>query len=160
MLQTDELTRLYSRKGFVVTGEHLLEGSNGRLSCATLLSIRLSHLKFVAHALGPRLADNMLKRTAAILRDIFHEDSIVGRWNADSLVVLHVASLGRFTDLLKSLNERIDAENAAKSTVSLALDGHCRMLSLPYSMHRESQFNLTKIMRAMRAATEATVCHV
>ena len=159
MLQTDELTRLYSRRGFVVTGEHLLEASNGRLSCATLLSIRLSHLKFVAHALGPRLADNMLKRTAAILRDIFNQDSVVGRWNADSFVVLHVASSGRFKNSLKSLNERIDAENTAQGSVSLALDGHCRMLSLPYSMHRESQINLARIMREMRAVSEATVCH-
>jgi diguanylate cyclase (GGDEF)-like protein len=137
MLQTDELTRLYSRKGFVVTGEHLLEASNGRVSCATLLSIRLSHLKFVANALGTRLADDMLRRAADILCDIFHEGSVVGRWNADEFVVLHVAPLGRFTGLLTSLHDRIDAANASEGAVRLALHGHCRMLSLPYSMHRE-----------------------
>jgi GGDEF domain-containing protein len=160
MLHTDELTRLYSRKGFVVTGEHLLGASNGRLCCATLLSIRLSHLKFVAHALGPRLADSMLRRTADILRDIFQQDSVVGRWNVDRFAVLHVAPFGRFADLLRSLNDRIDVTNAWPGAISLALHGHCRMISLPYSTHRQSRFDLTGIMREMKAVTEATVCHV
>ena len=138
MLLRDKLTRLYNRKGFVRAGEHLFAKLDGRMPSAMMLSIELAHLKFVEHALGPGAVDGLLTRTAEILRDVFQENAVIGRWNADQFVVLSVAAPGRRNSLMRSLNERIDAANSSESAISLSLSGHFRIFDLPA---RELRFN-------------------
>jgi diguanylate cyclase (GGDEF)-like protein len=138
MLLRDKLTRLYNRKGFVRAGEHLFAKLDGRMPSAMWLSIELGHLKFVEHALGPSAVDELLTRTANVLRDVFQENAVIGRWNADQFVVLNVAAPGRCNSLMRSLNDRIDAANCSESAISLSLSGHFRIFDLPA---RELHFN-------------------
>jgi len=138
MLLRDKLTRLYNRKAFVRAGEHLFAKLDGRMPSAMMLSIELAHLKFVEHALGPGAVDELLTRTAAILRDVFQENAVIGRWNADRFVVLNVATPGRCNSLMRSLNDRVDASNSSESAISLSLSGHFRIFDLPA---RELRFN-------------------
>jgi diguanylate cyclase (GGDEF)-like protein len=121
MLLTDKLTRLYNRKGFVRASEHLLAILDERMSWAMLLSIDLAHLKFIEHALGAGAADELLMRTADILRGVFSENAVIGRWNTDQFVVLNVAASERCNFLMRSLNDRIDSANSLESGISLSL---------------------------------------
>jgi GGDEF domain-containing protein len=125
-----------------------------------LLSIRPAHWKFVEHALGLGARDDMLKRTADLLCEVFQGDSVIGRWNADEFVVLSVVRLGRFNLLLRLLSDRIDAANSSPDTLHLALSGRFRVLALPSSTDRELRFDLVTLVQEMKAATGEFGCHV
>jgi diguanylate cyclase (GGDEF)-like protein len=153
------LTRLYNRKGFVRASEQLLAILDGRASSAMLLSIRLAHLKFIQHALGPEAADEMLMRTADILRDVFQENAVIGRWSASQFVVLNVAAPGRCNSLMRSLNDRIDAAYSLESRMSLSLSGQFRIFNLPFPLARKVHFNRTAVTQEMKTVTEAVVSH-
>jgi len=156
-LLTDNLTRLYNRKGFVRASEHLLAILDGRASSAMLLSIRVAHLKFIRHALGLEAADELLMRTADILRGVFQENAVIGRWSASQFVVLNVAAPGRCNSLMRTLNERIDAANALESGISLSLSGQFRIFNLPIPVAGKVHFNRTATVQEMKTVTEAVV---
>ena len=160
-LLTDKLTRLHNRKGFVRASERLLAKLDGRMPAAMLLSIELAHLKFVEHALGLGAADELLMRTADILRDAFHENAVIGRWNADQFVVLNVAARGRCNSLMRSLNDRIDAANSSESAISLSLSGHFSVFDLPLPITRKVRFNrMESVVQEMKTVMEPVVRHV
>jgi GGDEF domain-containing protein len=79
---TDKLTHLYNGQGFVRASEYLLASSNGPMSCAMLLAIEVGNLKVTEHALGREPVDQMLIRTADILRDVFR-GAVIGRLAVD-----------------------------------------------------------------------------
>jgi len=161
MLFTDKLTRLYNRQGFVRASEHLLAILGGRVSSAMLLSMDLAHLKFIEHALGPGAADELLMRTADILRDVFQENAVIGRWNADRFVVLNVAAPGQGNSLMRSLNDRIDAANSSESAISLSLSGHFSVFDLPLPITRKVRFNrMESVVQEMKTVMEPVVRHV
>ena len=159
-LLTDKLTRLYNRKGFVRASEHLLAILDGRASSAMLLSIRLAHLRFIQHALGLEAADELLMRTADILRDVFQENAVIGRWSASQFVVLNVAAPGQCNSLMRTLNDHIDAANSLESRISLSLSGQFRIFNLPFPVARKVHFNRTAtVTQEMKTVTEAVVSH-
>jgi len=152
---TDKLTRLYNRKGFVRASEHLRAIPGGRVSSAMLLSMDLAHLKFIEHALGAGPADELLMRTADILRDVFQENAVIGRWNADRFVVLNVATPGQCNSLMRSLNDRIDSANSSESGMSLSLSGYFRVFDLPLPIARKVHFSRTEtIVQELKTVTE------
>jgi diguanylate cyclase (GGDEF)-like protein len=130
MLLIDKLTRLYNRKGFARACRHMFENLDGQSSSAMLLSVNLAHLKFIEHALGPAVAEEMLKRTADILLEVFQDDALIGRWNAGHFVLLSVAAPERCNSLVRSLQERVNAANASESRISLNLSGHVKLIDL------------------------------
>ena len=140
MLLIDKVTRLYNRKGFVRACKHLLKNSNGRSSSAMLLSINLAHLMFIERVLGLQTAEDMLKRTADILLDVFQDNALIGRWNADQFVLLSVAAPHRYNSMVRCLNERIDAANSSESSIRLSLSGQFRLIDLPGTA-REVRFD-------------------
>lgn len=160
-LLTDKLTRLNNRKGFVRASEHLIAKLDGRIPAAMLLSIELAHLKFVEHALGLGAADDLLMRTADILRDVFQENAVIGRWTADQFVVLNVAARGRCNSLMRSLNNRIDAANSSEIGIRLSLSGHFRVFDLPLPIARKVRFNrMETVLHEMKSVMEPVVRHV
>jgi diguanylate cyclase (GGDEF)-like protein len=119
----DKLTRLYSFRGFMRASADLLAIANGRPSCAMLLSIDLRHVKFIEHALGRESGDQLLTRTAEILRRVFRGAAVIGRLGFDKFAVLILASPSKCTELMASLNQSIEAANLAEPTAYLSLAG-------------------------------------
>jgi GGDEF domain-containing protein len=109
---------------------HLFGNLDGYASSAMLLSVKLEHLKFVEHALGLGIAEEMLKRTAQILRDVFQDRAVVGRWSADQFVVLSMVAPHRCNSLVRSFNEHIDAANSTESRIRLSLSGQFKLFDL------------------------------
>jgi GGDEF domain-containing protein len=99
-------------------------------SSAMLLSINIAHLKFVEHALGLGIAEDMLKRTAHLLLDVFQDHAIIGRWSADQFVLFSVVAPHRCNSLVNSLNERIEAANSSESRIRISLSGQFRFFDL------------------------------
>jgi GGDEF domain-containing protein len=155
---TDNLTELYDRKGFVRASNDLLAITEGRASWAMLLSIEVAHIKFIEHALGLGGADGLLMRAAAILREIFQENAVIGQWEADQFVVLNVAAPARCYALVRSLNDRIDAANESEREMNLSLSGRINVFNLPLPVGRNMQFNRTEAqMQDMQTRGEAIV---
>jgi diguanylate cyclase (GGDEF)-like protein len=130
MLLIDKLTRLYNRKGFARACRHLFDNLDRHSSSAMLLSINLAHLKFIEHALGVEIAEEMLKRTADILLEVFQDNALIGRWNADHFVLLSVAAPEQRDSLVRALEKRIADANASESRISLNLSGQFRLIDL------------------------------
>jgi two-component system, cell cycle response regulator len=126
----DTLTNLYNRRGFMRTCRHLFGNLDGYASSAMLLSVKLEHLEFVEHALGLGIAEEMLKRTAQILLDVFQDHAIIGRWSADQFVIVSVVARHRCNALVRSLNEHIDAANSTESRIRLSLSGQFKLFDL------------------------------
>jgi GGDEF domain-containing protein len=95
-----------------------------------LLSINIAHLKFVEHALGLGVAEEMLTRTARILLDVFQDHAIIGRWSADQFVLFSLVAPHRCNFLVSSLNQRIEAANSSESRINLSLSGQFRCFDL------------------------------
>jgi diguanylate cyclase (GGDEF)-like protein len=127
---TDKLTRLYNRTGFMRASERILMLMEKRVSSVMLLSINLAHLKFIEHALGRETAEQLLTRTADILRDVFQQNAVIGRWSADQFVVLNVEAPGPRHSTIAALNDRIDAASAYENGLNLGLSGHFRVFDL------------------------------
>lgn len=118
----DKLTHLYNAQGFVLASEHTLAVLNGPKTCAMLLAIDVGNLKVIERALGREPVDQMLTRTADILRDVFG-GAIVGRLGVDRFAVMILASPTKCTELIAALNEDIDAANLADPNIYLSLGG-------------------------------------
>ena len=99
-------------------------------------------------------------RTADILRDVFQENAVIGRWSASQFVVLNVAAPGQCNSSMRSLNDRIDAANSLESRMSLSLSGQFRIFNLPFPVARKVHFNRTVTVRQeMKTVTAAVVSH-
>jgi diguanylate cyclase (GGDEF)-like protein len=121
---TDELTQLCNLQGFMVVGAELLERSARCNPWAFLIYLKVEHLGYVNHTLGPRSGDLLLTRTAALLRSVFRPPSLIGRVGADEFAVL--ASALRPADctaLLTCLSDGIDASNVSRSGPQLTVSG-------------------------------------
>jgi diguanylate cyclase (GGDEF)-like protein len=130
MLLTDKLTRLHNRVGFMRASERMLMLMDERVSSFMLLSINLAHLKFIEHALGQETAEQLLTRTADILRDVFQQNAVIGRWSADQFVVLNVEAPGPRHSSIAALNNRVDAATGSEDGLNLTLSGHFRVFDL------------------------------
>jgi diguanylate cyclase (GGDEF)-like protein len=136
VLLLDRVTHLYNRKGFVRACNHLLTNLNGHSSSAMLLSINLTHLTFIERILGFEIAEDMLKRTADILLEVFQDNALIGRWNADHFVLLSVAAPHRYNSMVRRLNERIDTANSSESSIRLSLTSQFRLIDLPVAARK------------------------
>jgi diguanylate cyclase (GGDEF)-like protein len=136
VLLIDKVTQLYNRKGFVRACKHLLANLNEHSSSAVLLSINLAHLTSIERVLGLEIAEDMLRRTADILLDVFQDNALIGRWNTDQFVLLSVAAPHRYNSMVRCLNERIDAANASESSIRLTLSGQFRLIDLPLTARK------------------------
>jgi diguanylate cyclase (GGDEF)-like protein len=121
---TDELTHLYTRRGFLRAGAKLLDIGDDDTPWAFLLSIDVDHFQFIKHALGREAGNLLLMRTADTLRGVFRTPAVIGRLGGGVFAVLvRVAGPAACTALLTRLGENIDACNLTGSSVPLSLSG-------------------------------------
>jgi diguanylate cyclase (GGDEF)-like protein len=119
---TDEMTRIYNRRGFLRAGAQLLKALGGGGQGALLLCIDVDKLKAVNDSLGHAAGDELLIRTAQVLRDTCGYGDVLGRLGGDEF-----AALVRLTDLRSSqilltrLRDAIDAGNSSHRGATLSL---------------------------------------
>src|SRR5260370_41013960 len=86
----DELTGLYTRRGFLAVTEQYLDsfqrGDNGLV----VLYADLDGLKGINDSLGHLEGDRALVRTAEILKEAFRSSDIIARLGGDEFVLLAV----------------------------------------------------------------------
>ena len=85
---TDELTRLYNRRGFLASATHQLKLAQRHDENVLLLFCDVDHLKEINDSFGHQAGDGALVRAAAALEETFRDSDILARLGGDEFAVL------------------------------------------------------------------------
>lgn len=85
--QTDYLTRLGNRRGFVEQGARMLNGKEGR-GAVSVLAFDLDHFKSVNDRYGHAAGDQVLKSFAETAREVLGHDTILARIGGEEFAAL------------------------------------------------------------------------
>jgi diguanylate cyclase (GGDEF)-like protein/PAS domain S-box-containing protein len=134
----DVLTGLYNRNFFEEEMKRLKSGHSGAVAIAIC---DLDGLKFINDTLGHESGDELLMRTADILRQTFRPDDVIARIGGDEFAVL--MALHRDADAeapVRRLRERVEAYNKGEPKMFLSL-------SIGYAASRERPADMQGLMR-------------
>ncbi len=110
---TDELTRIYNRRGFFTLAEHLLKVAKRLKKKIHILYVDLDGLKGINDTLGHHEGDMALVELAAVLKGNFRESDIVARIGGDEFAVVPVGAEEDTSDIIRGRLERaLDLHNA------------------------------------------------
>ncbi|GHG60133.1 hypothetical protein GCM10010919_03320 [Alishewanella longhuensis] len=87
-LQTDMLTGVLSRQGFIEQAEMLIAHTNRRKDRICLAVLDLDHFKEVNDVLGHQVGDNVLQQVCRKLEQQLRQDDLLGRFGGDELMLL------------------------------------------------------------------------
>ncbi|MBU0484096.1 MAG: diguanylate cyclase [Proteobacteria bacterium] len=110
---TDELTGLLNRRGFMLRAERHLKISARRKESALLLFADMDNLKTINDDLGHHLGDQALAEIGDILINTFRESDIIGRMGGDEFAVLFTTSIEvyHYPTILQRIEENIAKYN-------------------------------------------------
>lgn len=94
--QTDELTGLLNRRGFLSLAEHFIKQARRESKIMTLFFLDLDGLKQINDTYGHKEGDLAISSTALVLKETFRESDIIGRFGGDEFVVF-AGNAGRET---------------------------------------------------------------
>jgi len=121
---TDELTGLYTRKGFISFARQQLKIAVRSKGDILLFFIDFDGLKQINDTFGHQEGDNAIKEAARILKETFRDSDIIARFGGDEFAVLVINTLKGSEDVLKNrLKENIEIHNNLKDrkyTISLS----------------------------------------
>jgi diguanylate cyclase (GGDEF)-like protein len=111
---TDELTKLYNRRGFFLLGEQQLKLAQRNQIPTSLMFIDLDGLKQINDNLGHEFGDGAIIAAANIIKQTFRGSDTLGRLGGDEFVVLIQGQ--ESTDMLiQRLEFHIDQYNQSSS---------------------------------------------
>lgn len=113
---TDELTRVYNRRGFFTVGEHLLKVARRTKRGLYLLYVDLDGLKQINDTYGHHEGDMALIELATILKGNYRESDVVARIGGDEFSVIPVGAEGDTEALIKDrLGKAVKLHNAKRN---------------------------------------------
>lgn len=86
--ERDSLTGLYNKGTAERLTRSFLEKETGNTVCHAFIIMDLDHFKIMNDSYGHQYGDEVLRNTAAVLRETFRSDDIEGRLGGDEMVVL------------------------------------------------------------------------
>ncbi len=86
MSKSDELTRIYNRRGFQTTVQHQIVDPFNKGRKAIVVYADMNNLKVINDQFGHEEGDYSLRLIAEILKKAFAENGIVGRYGGDEFV--------------------------------------------------------------------------
>ncbi|ACI19792.1 diguanylate cyclase [Dictyoglomus thermophilum] len=112
---TDSLTGLYNRRGFITLAEHTMSLAKRLRKNLILIFIDLDNMKWINDNLGHNVGDLALKETADILKKTFRENDLIARIGGDEFVVLGVVEKEEDkNEVLNRLRAKVEASNERK----------------------------------------------
>ena len=101
---TDELTKLYNRRGFINFGQQTIELALEMEQYGLVFYADMDGLKGINDTYGHEAGDIAIKGMASILKQTFRNQDIVGRMGGDEFAIVTV---GINKDFLPKIRERI-----------------------------------------------------
>lgn len=124
---TDELTGLLNRRGFLMMGEQALrQAQRARTTCAIIFA-DVDGLKHINDSLGHETGDAMIAHAARVLREVSREADLVGRLGGDEFCILSVGEDGaehltaRLRQAFASSSEQGEAPYALAASLGSAV---------------------------------------
>jgi diguanylate cyclase (GGDEF)-like protein len=119
---TDELTGLYSRRGFMALAERQLKLGRRSGRGMLLFMMDVDRLKQINDSFGHFEGDRALKRTADGLRETFRDSDVVARLGGDEFAVLAIEAAGHSEATIKTrLFEGLKSISAEESRYEISL---------------------------------------
>lgn len=113
---TDHLTGLHNRRGFITLAEQQLKMQEQRRNLIMLLYADLDHMKWINDTLGHEKGDKALIEVASILKDVFRKSDIIARVGGDEFAVLGIVVSTRSWNIIESrLQHHLDIHNAIEN---------------------------------------------
>jgi len=110
---TDELTGLYNRRGFMTLAEQELKRAERTKRGLLFIYADLDGLKVINDTFGHQRGDEALVEAAGILRDVFRESDIIARIGGDEFALLVSETPTVYAGMVKTrLQRRIERRNA------------------------------------------------
>lgn len=108
--QSDELTGLYNRRGFLTLGKQSLAFARRMGKQGNLFFVDLDDLKLINDTHGHQEGDQVIQQAAKTLTDTFRRMDIIARLGGDEFAILAVNTMPGFLDTLR---KRVDENLAA-----------------------------------------------
>ena len=116
MALTDDLTKLYNRRGFFLLGEQYLELSRRLRRKSFLLYIDIDNMKWINDNLGHSEGDRALIEVASILRKTSRKSDVLARIGGDEFALLGLETgSNSYTALIERIREKIEYRNRRRS---------------------------------------------
>lgn len=123
--KTDELTKLFNRRGFLEYGQQLLDVSNISEKEGAVFFCDLDGLKTINDTWGHEIGDLAIKTEAKVLRTAFRDSDMIGRLSGDEFGVvapgLPVEKIKTIRARLKAINEEYSKEAGLPFTLSISV---------------------------------------
>ncbi len=113
LCMTDDLTKLYNRRGFLVIANHLVQSALREQRKLHLIFADLDGLKAINDTFGHQLGDQAILDFSNVLRNALRASDVVGRIGGDEFVILTSASddqatIARLQSELSQFNKRTE----------------------------------------------------
>ncbi|MHA2010158.1 MAG: sensor domain-containing diguanylate cyclase [Promethearchaeota archaeon] len=109
---TDELTGLYNKSGFTTLTQQQLKVANRLQRGVFLLYADIDNLKQINDKYGHPEGDQLLKKTANLLKDIFRGSDTIARIGGDEFVVFSIETTDTNYDIIKTrFQQKLDNYN-------------------------------------------------
>lgn len=123
--QTDELTGLYNRRGFLNLGQHGLSFAYKMKKNGLIFFARLENLEQINVMYGQKQGDYALGATAEILKKTFRNMDILARIGGDEFVIFAVDTKLDFIEVLRkrmdSLTEKFNSKDERPYKIYISL---------------------------------------
>jgi len=111
---TDELTGLYNRRGFLTLAEQELKRAERTKKGMLFIYADLDGMKTINDTFGHQRGDEALIEAARLLREVFRESDIIARIGGDEFALLVAETPTAYANIVKTrLQRRIAARNAS-----------------------------------------------
>ena len=110
---TDDMTKLYNRRGFNLFAEQVLSNSRRFILPVTVIYCDVDGLKKVNDEQGHEVGSRMITDVSSILNSIFRNNDVVGRIGGDEFAVVSYGNMKSLDVALQRLKEAIDEENCS-----------------------------------------------
>jgi diguanylate cyclase (GGDEF)-like protein len=122
---TDELTGLYNRRGFLSLAKKSLQFARDKGKNGALFFVDMDGLKKINDAYGHDEGDMAIKAAANILRKAFKNEDIIARLGGDEFTILAVADEGRgivdIQDTINQVNEDYNKTSDKPYSISMSI---------------------------------------
>lgn len=123
--KTDELTKLFNRRGFMDYGQRLIEMALFSNKAGGVFFCDLDGLKKINDTWGHKIGDLAIKTEAQVLRNTFRESDMIGRLSGDEFAVVAPGFKLEYVETIRrrlaDINETLSKEAGLPFTLSISI---------------------------------------
>lgn len=123
--KSDELTRIYNRRGFLVTVREVMKDPANHNKRAVVLYADMNNLKLINDKFGHEDGDYSLRMIAQILQEALGEDGIIGRFGGDEFSAFLFMEDKNYEHILRNriaeVTEEVNAGNDKPYYISMSV---------------------------------------